>query len=127
MSWPRCRRGVEDPGIARSEVAIGRLPPGARHALVLSGVYDCPRETADMLGTPSDRKRNCTVLPTAAARLYREEASAWCPTRIAAVPDQDPRELPRHRADMGPVAANRASARGPAGARRWQAAAPAYS
>jgi RNA polymerase sigma-70 factor (ECF subfamily) len=44
--------GVEDPGESRDlEDAIGRLPPGARHVLVLSGIYGYSHEeTASMLG-----------------------------------------------------------------------------
>ena len=44
--------GTEDPGESRDlEHAIGRLPPGARHVLVLSGIYGYSHEeTASMLG-----------------------------------------------------------------------------
>jgi RNA polymerase sigma-70 factor (ECF subfamily) len=44
--------GVEDAGESRDlERAIGHLPPGARHVLVLAGVYGYSHEeTASMLG-----------------------------------------------------------------------------
>jgi RNA polymerase sigma-70 factor (ECF subfamily) len=72
--------GVEDPGASRDlEVAIGRLPPGARHVLVLSGVYGYSHEeTADMLGiavgTCKAQLHRARQLLT--ARLHLEEASA---------------------------------------------------
>jgi len=72
--------GVEDPGASRDlEEAIGRLPPGARHVLVLSGIYGYSHEeTADMLGiavgTCKAQLHRARQLLT--ARLYREEASA---------------------------------------------------
>jgi RNA polymerase sigma-70 factor (ECF subfamily) len=72
--------GVEDPGASRDlEAAIGRLPPGARHVLVLSGVYGYSHEeTADMLGiavgTCKAQLHRARQLLT--ARLHLEEASA---------------------------------------------------
>ena len=44
--------GVGDPGAGRDlEAAIASLPPGARHVLVLAGIYGYTHEeTADMLG-----------------------------------------------------------------------------
>jgi RNA polymerase sigma-70 factor (ECF subfamily) len=44
--------GAEDPGASRDlEDEIGRLPPGARHVLVLAGIYGYShQQTASMLG-----------------------------------------------------------------------------
>ena len=72
--------GAEDPGASRDlEAAIGRLPPGARHVLVLAGVYGYSHEeTADMLGiaigTCKAQLHRARQLLT--SRLGLEEASA---------------------------------------------------
>ena len=72
--------GVEDPGASRDlEGAIGGLPPGARHVLVLAGIYGYSHEeTASMLGIAvgTCKAQLHRARQLLSARLGLEEANA---------------------------------------------------
>jgi RNA polymerase sigma-70 factor (ECF subfamily) len=72
--------GVEDPGQSRDlEGAIGSLPPGARHVLVLAGIYGYSHEeTAGMLGIAvgTCKAQLHRARQLLSARLGLEEANA---------------------------------------------------